>query len=96
MLWKKVTWDRPAGFVAYSFRLYMRKKGNSEWIRLIEDRDIYKYTVQKGIDPKTVYEFVCQSYGLAGDGPFCEPVSVASSASRMLLHGEHPTAHPGV
>eukprot|EP00730_Choanoeca_flexa_P004056 TRINITY_DN11585_c0_g1_i2.p1 TRINITY_DN11585_c0_g1~~TRINITY_DN11585_c0_g1_i2.p1 ORF type:complete len:565 (+),score=97.99 TRINITY_DN11585_c0_g1_i2:81-1775(+) len=74
----KVTWKRPRGLVAYSFRLYMRRQ-DGKWTKIFEDKDEQSF-ICENLDPATVYHFKCQSFGMSGDGPFCEPVTCTTAA----------------
>ncbi|EDQ92284.1 uncharacterized protein MONBRDRAFT_21824 [Monosiga brevicollis MX1] len=77
----KVTWRRPMGLIAYSFRLYVKPQAaaNNAWKRVLEGKDEYEYTLTD-LEPSTTYEFKVQSFGMAGDGPFSDIITATTKA----------------
>ena len=92
----QVSWQRPESLFAYYFRLYMCEESQGNWLKIIEGKDVCDL-VAEDLKPATRYAFKSQSYGMAGDGPFCDSISVVTLPCGALFRFDPclaPVLHP--
>jgi hypothetical protein len=98
--WRQVAWQRPAGsLLSYFFRLYQKADGDDRWLKVYEGKDDCEYQAT-ALQPNRTYHFRCQSFGMAGDGPFCEPVACCTAVgvprlAPQNLRATHVTVRRG-